>query len=112
RVSGAPARPAGCGSGRPPRFGRGGICLSSRLEVRFLVLPPPTGRGARSRRKRRVRQPFAGGTAAVPKPERRPSPRKKDLAGCGDGREDLGEVHLERLDLAALATDLLDRLIA
>jgi hypothetical protein len=46
--------------------------------------------------------------------ERRPAvvPSHESLASCPDGREDLGEVHLELLNLAALATELLDRLIA
>src|SRR2546422_11685314 len=41
-----------------------------------------------------------------------PSVDRETLAGCGDRHEDLGEVHLEHLDLAALTTDLLDRLFA
>src|SRR2546426_12020559 len=41
-----------------------------------------------------------------------PSVDRETLAGCGDRHEDLGEVHLEHLDLAALTTDLLDRLLS
>src|SRR5438105_11428444 len=79
--------------------------ISRRLPIRSI------GSSAPQNQARRAARPWRSGTdrAAPPSSSRH---SVSDLAGRSDWREDLGEIHLELLYLAALAADLLDRLVA